>query len=123
MTMALNEQCRRDQRVAHAVLHIHCARVDVASSGQDVTPWIPAKVFITSNSLQRLWVGFVWMNPKNQRRMDGLAAFEHPNCRRRLAELSTQQLRELMAALIRVRPRCAAVTDELLIALDRIGRP
>ena len=58
-----------------------------------------------------------------QLRMDGLAAFEHPNCRRRLAELSTEQLRELMAALIRVSPRCAAVTDELLIALDRIGRP
>ena len=49
--------------------------------------------------------------------------FEHPNCRRRLAELSTEQLRELMAALIWVRPRCAALTDELLIALDRIGRP
>jgi hypothetical protein len=58
-----------------------------------------------------------------QLRMDGLGAFEHPNCRRRLAELSTEQLRELMAALIRVRRRCAAVTDELLIALDRIGRP
>ena len=58
-----------------------------------------------------------------QLRMDGLAAFEHPNCRRRLAELSTEQLRELMAALIRLRPNCAAVTDELLIALDRIGRP
>ena len=27
--------------------------VDVASPGQDVTPWIPAKAFITSNSLQR----------------------------------------------------------------------
>ena len=39
-----------------------------------------------------------------------------------LAELSTEQLRELMAALIRARPRCAAATDELLIALDRIGR-
>jgi hypothetical protein len=58
-----------------------------------------------------------------QLRMDGLAAFEHPNCRRRLAELLTEQLRELIAALIRVRPICAAVTDELLIALDRIGRP
>jgi hypothetical protein len=58
-----------------------------------------------------------------QFRMDGLAAFEHPTCRRRLAELSTEQLRELMAALIRLRPNCAAVTDELLIALDRIGWP
>jgi hypothetical protein len=57
-----------------------------------------------------------------QLRMDGLGAFEHPSCGRRLAELSTEQLRELMAALIRARPRCAAVTDELLIALDRIRR-
>jgi hypothetical protein len=55
-----------------------------------------------------------------QLRVDGLGA--HPNCRHRLAELSTEQLRELMAALIRTRPRFAAVTDELLIALDRIGR-
>jgi DNA N-6-adenine-methyltransferase (Dam) len=37
--------------------------VDVASPGQDVTPWIPAKIFITSNSLQRPWVGYAWMNP------------------------------------------------------------
>jgi hypothetical protein len=57
-----------------------------------------------------------------QLRVDGLGAFEHPNCRHRLAELSTEQLRELMAALIRTRPRFAPVTDELLIALDRIGR-
>ena len=35
--------------------------VDVASPGQDVTPWIPAKIFITRNSLQRPWVGYAWM--------------------------------------------------------------
>jgi hypothetical protein len=58
-----------------------------------------------------------------QLRMDGLAAFEHPNCRRRLAQLSAEQLRELIAALIRVRAKSAIVTDELLIALDRIRRP
>jgi hypothetical protein len=56
-----------------------------------------------------------------QLRMDGLAAFEH-----RTAGAGSPNSRpsncELMAALIRVRPRCAAVTDEL-IALDRIGRP
>ncbi|HKA65269.1 MAG TPA: hypothetical protein VKD00_06065 [Methyloceanibacter sp.] len=55
-------------------------------------------------------------------RSHGLAAFEHPNCRDRLAEVSVKQLRELMAALIQVRAACAAVTDELLIALDRIRR-
>lgn len=57
-----------------------------------------------------------------QLRTGGLAAFECPSCRRRLADLSAEQLREVIAALIRVRPRCAAVTDELLIALDEIRR-
>jgi hypothetical protein len=55
-------------------------------------------------------------------RSHGLAALEHPNCRHRLTEVSPEQLRELMTALIRVRAECAAVTDELLIALDRIRR-
>jgi len=36
--------------------------MDVASPGQSVTPWIPAKIFITANSLAKLWRGFVWMN-------------------------------------------------------------
>jgi hypothetical protein len=58
-----------------------------------------------------------------QLRTDGLAAFEHPSCRRRLAELSAEQLHEVMAALIRVRAKCEAVTDELLIALDGIRQP
>jgi hypothetical protein len=40
--------------------------VDVASPGQDVTPWIPAKVFITSNSLQRPWVGFDTLLARSQ---------------------------------------------------------
>jgi hypothetical protein len=55
-------------------------------------------------------------------RLDGLAALEKPNCRRRLADLSDGQLRELIAALIRARTRCAAITDELLITLDGIRR-
>jgi hypothetical protein len=37
--------------------------VDVASPGQSVTPWIPARTFITANSLSMRWQGFVWMNP------------------------------------------------------------
>ena len=56
-------------------------------------------------------------------RSRGLAALEHPNCRRRLVELSAKQLRELMAALIRIRAKFAGVTDELLLALDGIRRP
>jgi hypothetical protein len=55
-------------------------------------------------------------------RTHGLPAFERPSCRRRLSELSADQLRELMASLIRVRAGCPAVTDELLITLDRIRR-
>jgi hypothetical protein len=55
-------------------------------------------------------------------RTHGLDAFESPNCRRRVVEFSADQLSEVMAALIRVRAGCAAVTDELLIALDRIRR-
>jgi hypothetical protein len=38
--------------------------MDVASPGQNVTPWIPAKDFITKCSLSiKEWKGFVWMNP------------------------------------------------------------
>ena len=55
-------------------------------------------------------------------RTDGVATFENPSCRRRLADLSDGQLRELLAALIRARTNCAAVTDELLVALDEIRR-
>jgi len=40
---------------------------DVASPGPSVTPWIPAKRFITiatsGDGLTCRWVGFVWMNP------------------------------------------------------------
>lgn len=35
---------------------------DVASPGGHVTPWIPAKRFITRDSLTTKWHGFVWMN-------------------------------------------------------------
>lgn len=36
--------------------------LDVASPGASVTPWIPARRFITSGSLQLDWSGFKWMN-------------------------------------------------------------
>lgn len=35
---------------------------DVASPGQHVTPWIPARRFITRDSLMVKWRGFVWAN-------------------------------------------------------------
>jgi hypothetical protein len=37
--------------------------IDVASPGQNITPWIPAERFITANSLGISWEGFAWMNP------------------------------------------------------------
>jgi hypothetical protein len=45
----------------------------------------------------------------------GLAALAGPNCRRRLSEVSTAQLRGLVAALIRSRPKYPAITDDLLL--------
>lgn len=37
--------------------------IDVASPGNEITPWIPADYFITKHSPQESWRGFVWMNP------------------------------------------------------------
>jgi hypothetical protein len=36
--------------------------MDVASPGKKVTPWIPARIFLTAVSLHTKWEGFVWMN-------------------------------------------------------------
>jgi hypothetical protein len=35
----------------------------VASPGAEFTPWVPAKTFITRDSLSVEWRGFAWMNP------------------------------------------------------------
>lgn len=37
--------------------------LDVASPGQEITPWIPASAFLKAGSLGAPWDGFVWMNP------------------------------------------------------------
>jgi hypothetical protein len=47
----------------------------------------------------------------------GLAAIAGPNCRRRLASLSTAQLREVIGRLMQLRPRYPAITDDLLLKL------
>jgi hypothetical protein len=47
-------------------------------------------------------------------RTHGLPQFTNTSCRRRLGELSTQQVRELIAALMRLRPRYSAITGELI---------
>jgi DNA N-6-adenine-methyltransferase (Dam) len=49
---------------AHVLKALDCEfDLDVASPGQELTPWIPAKRFITCHSLSAPWTGFVWMNP------------------------------------------------------------
>jgi hypothetical protein len=47
----------------------------------------------------------------------GISQFAKPDCRRRLFDLSTEQVRELIAALMRLRPRYPAITDDLLLKL------
>lgn len=44
----------------------------------------------------------------------GVSRLAEANCQRRLADLSTTQLREMIAALMRLRSRHLAITDELL---------
>jgi hypothetical protein len=57
--------------------------MDVASPGQPVTPWIPAKVFLTKQALEIPWLGSVWMNPPFGKRGDKAfwlqKFFEHGN--------------------------------------------
>jgi len=47
----------------------------------------------------------------------GVAQLAKENCRRRLSDLSTKQLRELVAALMRLRPQYSMINDELLLKL------
>jgi hypothetical protein len=66
--MALHEQCVGATDEWYTPPHVFEALttwfdVDVASPGKRTTPWIPARDFITANSLGRDWKGFVWMNP------------------------------------------------------------
>jgi hypothetical protein len=47
----------------------------------------------------------------------GVAQLAKENFRRRLSDLSTKQLRELTAALMRLRPQHSIINDELLLKL------
>lgn len=47
----------------------------------------------------------------------GLAALAGANCQRRLADLSSSQVREVIGRLIRLRPDYPAITDELIFQL------
>ncbi len=50
----------------------------------------------------------------------GVEALKNPNCRRRLGDLSAEQLDRVIAALIRMRGRdyCPGINDELFLALE-----
>lgn len=66
--MALHEQCVGMTDEWYTPPHVFNALgcsfdYDVASPGHEITPWIPASVFITADSLSKSWDGFVWMNP------------------------------------------------------------
>lgn len=65
--MALHEQCVGATDEWYTPPHVFDALgcqfdIDVASPGQQITPWLPAKRFITVDSLSEKWMGFVWMN-------------------------------------------------------------
>jgi hypothetical protein len=55
-----------------------------------------------------------------QLRTYGYAALAGPNCRQRLSELSTAQVREIIGRLMRMRPKYPAITDELLLHLGEL---
>jgi len=68
--MALHEQCVGATDEWYTPPHVFEALdcefdTDVASPGATITPWIPASRFITKETAygDRLWSGFIWMNP------------------------------------------------------------
>lgn len=66
--MGTHEQCLGATDEWYTPPHVFDAMsakfdMDVASPGRLATPWVPATVLIQSNSLDRDWRGYVWMNP------------------------------------------------------------
>lgn len=66
--MALHEQCLGATDEWYTPPYIFEALgcsfdVDVASPGMEITPWIPATEFRTTENPSAVWRGFVWMNP------------------------------------------------------------
>ena len=81
-----------------------------------------------SVSLERAWAELNWLRRVDvpratvealvyELRTHGLAALSHPNCLRRLEDVSTAQLHEVLARLIKLRPKYLAITDDLLLKL------
>jgi hypothetical protein len=50
----------------------------------------------------------------------GLAALAGPNCRRRVFELSPDQVREVIERLDRIRANYPAITDDLILTLGEL---
>jgi hypothetical protein len=55
-------------------------------------------------------------------RTHGLARLQNSNCQVRLGDISDAQLRDLIAALIRLQPRYPNISDELILTLDGLLR-
>jgi len=55
-------------------------------------------------------------------RESGLDALKAPNARRRLGDLSRKQHREVLARLIKLRPRYPKITDGLLVHIEELGQ-
>jgi hypothetical protein len=55
-------------------------------------------------------------------REDGIAALRVPNCRRRLGDLSPQQVKQVLSRLLALRPRYPKITDELIERIDGLRR-
>lgn len=50
-------------------------------------------------------------------RTHGITQLSNPSCLLRLGDLSTDQIRDLIASLLRLQPQHAAITDELILKL------
>lgn len=70
--MSIHNQCLGASDEWYTPPHVFEAlgcnfRMDVASPGSGLTPWIPAEKFVTKfgfgDSLHCPWEGFIWMNP------------------------------------------------------------
>jgi hypothetical protein len=55
-------------------------------------------------------------------REDGLDALKAPNCKRRIGELSKRQLTEVLARLLKLRPRYPKISDDLLLYLEDLAK-
>jgi hypothetical protein len=120
-----------DNRVSHQDTFAEACRRAGQKRRRQVEPERLAqlrRLLNDNGSLERAWAEL------NQRRLDGaprvtvealvyelrtrgLAAFEHPNCLRRLSDVSTPQLRDVIARLIRLRSKYGSITDDLLLKL------